>query len=82
MSEYFLAKTVRMPTRDTPWLTPLAKALLEPRLNPAARMDAQLILKKESMRSLQKIVNRLRVGRWALRPSRKGRCDVKEKRKI
>lgn len=29
MSEYFLAKTVRMRTRDPPWLTPLAKALLE-----------------------------------------------------
>ena len=54
----------------------------KPRLNPAGRMDAQLILKKESMRSLQKIVNRLRVGRWALRPSGKGRCAVKEKRKI
>ena len=29
MSEYFPAKTVRMSTRDPPWLTPLAKALLE-----------------------------------------------------
>ena len=56
-----------MSTRDPPWMTPLAKALLKKkkrRLNPAAQMDVQLILKKESMRSLQKIVNRLQVAWW------------------
>ena len=43
----------------------------KPRLNVAARMDAQLILKKELRRLFQKIVNRLRVERWALRPGGK-----------
>ena len=29
MNENFTAKTVRMSTRDPPWMTPLAKALLK-----------------------------------------------------
>ena len=44
-------------------------------------MEAQLILKKESMRSLQKIVNRLRVERWALRPSGKGSMRYQREKK-
>ena len=49
----------------------------KPRLNAAARMDAQLILKKELTRLLQKIINRLRVERRALRPGgkRSMRCQ-------
>ena len=62
MNENFPANTVRMSTCDPPWMTPLAKALLKkPRLNAAARTDAQLLLKKKLARLLQKIVNRLRV---------------------
>ena len=53
----------------------------KPRLNAAARMDAQLILKKELTRLLQKIVNRLRVERWALRPGgKRSMCCQREKK--
>ena len=51
MNEKLPAKTVRMSTRNPPWL----------RLNATAQMDAQLILKKGLMRLLQKIVNHLHV---------------------
>ena len=83
MNEYFPAKTVRMSTRNPPWMTPLAKALLKEkaRLNLAARMDAPLFLKKELMRALQKIVNRLRVERWALRPGGKRSMRCQRERK-
>ena len=52
-----------------------------PRLNAAAQMDAQLILKKQLMQSLQKIVNRLQVERWARRPNgkRSMRCQREKK---
>ena len=53
----------------------------KPRLNAAARMDTRLILKKELTRLLQKIVNRLRVERWALRPGgKRSMCCQREKK--
>ena len=77
MNKYFPAKTgVFLRVIHHGWLRwPKLCWRKKRKLNPTVRMDAQLILKKELMRSLQKIVTRLRVERWALRP-----CEKRAKR--
>ena len=87
MNENFPAKTVLMSTRDPPWMTPLAKALLKKKAKAKYRSpDGFSINLKERINAIvtenRKSLASGKMGsRWALRPGgeRSMRCQREKK---
>ena len=87
MNENFPAKTVLMSTRDPPWMTPLAKALLKKKAKAKYRSpDGFPINLKERINAIvtenRKSLASGKMGsRWALRPGgeRSMRCQREKK---